>query len=152
MVIKRYETGAACSGSGRVEGPRLVTQGSTWKDYFLASPCLKWCHLFDSLNSIASLKLILSILMSSKNVMSKVNAWIEAERKREVGGHMCLRHTHTWEVDREPQMTRSSEKYDVKENSCLPSLMNSSQGRLDRHRAYQTRVRPLAVSLGSLWW
>lgn len=28
-VIKRYETGAACSGSGTVEGPWLPTQGSS---------------------------------------------------------------------------------------------------------------------------
>lgn len=86
--------GGSMQRPGRVEGPWLITQGSTWKDNFLASPRLKWCHLFYSLNSIASLKLILSILMRRKNVTSKVNACMEAEREREVGGHMYT-HTHT---------------------------------------------------------
>ena len=108
--------GGSMQRSGRVEGPWLVTQGSTWKDTFLASPRLKWCHLFYSPNSIASLKLILSIPMRSKNVTSKVNVWIEDEREGSGWAHVCpcvcthtRAHTHTpWEIEKESQMTKSS--------------------------------------------
>lgn len=89
--------GGSRQRSGRAEGPWLITQGNTWKHNFLASPRLKWCHLFYSLNSIASLKLVLSILMRSKDVTSNVNAWIGADRERKVGGHMYT-HTHTHTV------------------------------------------------------
>ena len=56
-------------------------------------------------------------------------------RERWVGACACTctrAHTHTHaHTVREPQMTKSSEKYDIKENSHLLPLMNSSQDRLE---------------------
>ena len=76
-----------CRHRGAVE--RLILwQVHVWSDVIF----------FYSLHSVASLKLRLSILMRSKNVPSKVHAWIEAER----GGGLCVLlrartrvHTHT---------------------------------------------------------
>ena len=50
---------------------------------------------------------------------------------------------------REPQMTKSSEKYDIKENNHLLPLMNSSQDRLE-FGCELAQCVPLAASLQNL--
>lgn len=76
-------------GGGRGNaGQKKKSQGRFLEDNFIKSSCLKWCHPFYSLYSIAFLKLGIAILMCSKNITSKVNVWILAEKiKQRAVGH-----------------------------------------------------------------